>query len=926
MKSLLFFIITILSINVFAIDRVRLESVVLEDAVLEYLSKTQEAEIIKKFLSENNKQHDKDSTYWTPRSMPIYIYGGAAHQIVSAVHEYLERKKGNKRATGLPKSFSRHLLSHISDVDIAVDATHEIRNNLVEELKEHFPEVVEGKTRWETVSLHYENDRGIFENKNINQQNTDAISSGMIRVLPLNKKLSKKYPSLYDVRTKNTPDGKSYLDAFLKETNYYFHSENHSETALAKAGKNPEIVSAVKYIANLARYELKGDVQSDDLVKKIITDYLNSVTEADLDRNSLHYILQRMNKILTKSLIESTKPSYAIDIYEKFNIPKLAEFIETSLERKVSSRKITRPTSYWMDYFKRNTHTLSTLEREIPKRLQSLDKLEHYMIIDGSQSHGGQHPKMFLDFNSEVSVFLDIVANDLKLRYTSFNEQMKAALPILVGLKAEASKTHKLDVIKLLANDDVLGCANDCRDTALRGKILAQKLGYKSFVVFNKNHSELYVISPENRLYSLSAWSSSFSEKDGHIHNNKGNYKPFVWRVPKKDRDKIQPQPPTEYQKALYFLKVLYVLKSQIDHEAFKHYQSVGIQRVSRFIKSSEDKTKNAIRLVKDLDIHNLKESYSTGVMDFTTLLVNIEEILHDSKAKNKDRFFKYVVKNYKDIIDAEYLSKVIEFEKDITKLADKLKIITEYNLYEKVEDYLFKIISIDMLRLMFSEDFFDKWLESVRKNAEKTTINTPNNYFLESVFIDALKLNNNDPLKMQAVRILNIIDHEFHLSQSKHQSWNNVLFSLSGYLVGTDLFEELTIRLRDLYRKDMFSSQHYLRLFIDNLNKYERNNKTEFINAFEIMKHYEIFDIVVKTDIRSKQVLSLMPYVLNSPDMDVWDKFIKYYEHGTSQFRTAFKEHVSSMDQSYRPYFDDAIKVIHENQNVGMSCRFMFY
>ena len=178
----------------------------------------------------------------------------------------------------------------------------------------------------------------------------------------------------------------------------------------------------------------------------------------------------------------------------------------------------------------------------------------------------------------------------------------------------------------------------------------------------------------------------------------------------------------------------------------------------------------------------------------------------------------------------------------------------------------------------------------------------------------------------MQAVRILNIIDHEFHLSQSKHQSWNNVLFSLSGYLVGTDLFEELTMRLRDLYRKDMFSSQHYLRLFIDNLNKYERNDKTELINAFEIMKHYEIFDIVVKTDIRSKQVLSLMPYVLNSPDMDVWDKFIKYYEHGTSQFRTAFKEHVSSMDQSYRPYFDDAIKVIHENQNVGMRCRFMFY
>jgi hypothetical protein len=228
-----------------------------------------------------------------------YLFGGTAAGYAHYVKWDMLREKGDKRYQ--PDRFDydyTNIYRSTQDLDIVIDGNAEQAQKLQAALQEKYPHLQGSKTAWEVRLLTQDmgDKQAILNNPDFLNQHTDSNSTGMIEIT----KPTHSDPVVRDVR-----DWKSKEPYFLKDiqegTLHYYFSPLHETTKFAKEGRNPPIVSAIRFLTKAFQYELK--IKPDDLarIQKIIHDFdpkpdtQNSYVANWLEKNGKKLIQNAIN-------------------------------------------------------------------------------------------------------------------------------------------------------------------------------------------------------------------------------------------------------------------------------------------------------------------------------------------------------------------------------------------------------------------------------------------------------------------------------------------------------------------------------------------------------------------------------------------------------------------------------------------------------
>lgn len=202
------------------------------------------------------------------------------------------------------------------DLDIVIDGDAEAAKRLEESLRRKYPHLQGSKSVWE-VRLLRENmgDKlAILDNPDFLNQHTDSNSTGMIELT----KPPTGEPIVRDVRDWKAKQPVFLQDVAKGELHYYF-SPKHDKTAFYKAGRNPPIISVIRYLTKAFQYELDIPPESRKQIQKIIKDFDPDGVEM---KNSYvrNWLLKKDNG--RKLIQNAVNMEYAWDTLEQLGLRK----------------------------------------------------------------------------------------------------------------------------------------------------------------------------------------------------------------------------------------------------------------------------------------------------------------------------------------------------------------------------------------------------------------------------------------------------------------------------------------------------------------------------------------------------------------------------------------------------------------------------
>jgi hypothetical protein len=200
-----------------------------------------------------------------------YLFGGTAAGYAHYVKWDLLREKGDKRYQ--PNRFDydyTNIYRSTQDLDIVIDGNAEQAAKLQSALQEKYPHLQGSKTAWEVRLLTQDmgDKQAILNNPDFLNQHTDSNSTGLIEIT----KPTHGDPVVRDVRDWNAKEPYFLKDIYDGTLHYYF-STLHDSTKFAKEGRNPPILSAIRFLTKAFQYELK--IKPDDFarIQKIIAEF-----------------------------------------------------------------------------------------------------------------------------------------------------------------------------------------------------------------------------------------------------------------------------------------------------------------------------------------------------------------------------------------------------------------------------------------------------------------------------------------------------------------------------------------------------------------------------------------------------------------------------------------------------------------------------
>ncbi len=255
-----------------------------------------------------------------------WLFGGTAAGYAHYVKWDLLRESGDRRYQ--PDRFDydyTNIYRSTQDLDIVIDGTPQQAAALQQRLAEAYPHLQGSKSAWEVRLLRQSvgDKQALLNNPDFLNQHTDSNSTGMIELtLP-----PKGEGAVRDLR-----DWSAKEPHFLKDVRegalHYYYSAKHGSTSLFREGRNPPILSVIRYLTKAFQYELK--LRPEDLaqIRKLVAEFnpnanLGSYVSDWIERNgkklfqnavNLEYAARTLNELgLRKKLMAIRGDSDKLD-------------------------------------------------------------------------------------------------------------------------------------------------------------------------------------------------------------------------------------------------------------------------------------------------------------------------------------------------------------------------------------------------------------------------------------------------------------------------------------------------------------------------------------------------------------------------------------------------------------------------------------
>ncbi len=251
-----------------------------------------------------------------------WLFGGTAAGYAHYVKWDLQREKGDKRFQ--PDRFDydyTNIYRSTQDLDIVIDGNTQQAQALQSALAEHYPHLQGSKTAWEVRLLTQDmgDKQAILNNSDFMNQHTDSNSTGLIEIT----KPQAGESVIRDVRNWNSKEPYFLKDVHDGALHYYF-SLSHDTTKLAREGRNPPILSAIRYLTKAFQYELQ--LRPEDLaqIQQVIKEF---DPHADA-RNP--YVANWIEKNGKKLIQNAVNIEYAWNTLEGLGLRKKLEAIKSN--------------------------------------------------------------------------------------------------------------------------------------------------------------------------------------------------------------------------------------------------------------------------------------------------------------------------------------------------------------------------------------------------------------------------------------------------------------------------------------------------------------------------------------------------------------------------------------------------------------------
>ncbi len=242
----------------------------------------------------------------------VYLFGGTAAGFAHYVKWDMLREGGDARFN--PQRFDydyTNIYRANQDLDIVLDGPESKAAELERVLAERYPHLQGEKSAWEIRLLREARGEkeAILDNPDFQLQHTDSHSTGLIEV----SDPQGGDPIVRDVRSwseKEPPFLRDVLDGKLT----YYLSDKHDETKRFKEGKNPQIISVVRYLTKAFQYELKLRDEDVEAARKVIDAF--DITGLPKDG----YVHQWLDKNAKKLIQNAVNIEYAVEMMDKLGL------------------------------------------------------------------------------------------------------------------------------------------------------------------------------------------------------------------------------------------------------------------------------------------------------------------------------------------------------------------------------------------------------------------------------------------------------------------------------------------------------------------------------------------------------------------------------------------------------------------------------
>jgi hypothetical protein len=227
----------------------------------------------------------------------VYLFGGTASGYAHYVRWDLLREAGDKRYQ--PNRFDydfTNIYRSNQDLDIVVDGTKEQIESVAHALRSRYPHFQGTKEAWEVRSLREslgETKMALLNDKDFLTQNSDSNSTGLIE---LTRSGEPPVRDLFHWETELSP----FLKDIAEGKIHYYRNPNHYSSKRAKAGKNPEILSVLRYLVKAVQFELEMRPQDVSTIKSITSNLSSAILIRE--KQAMTATLKRKLKRLEKSL------------------------------------------------------------------------------------------------------------------------------------------------------------------------------------------------------------------------------------------------------------------------------------------------------------------------------------------------------------------------------------------------------------------------------------------------------------------------------------------------------------------------------------------------------------------------------------------------------------------------------------------------